>query len=72
MALRHKSRAAYRYMKESGVFTLPSEATLNDYAWNVGSGIDVEGISDISKRYPSEDVAILCDEMKIKDGLYIR
>jgi hypothetical protein len=71
MALRRKSRSAYRYLRESGALSLPSESTIDDYTAyrEINSGIDIQGLLDIQKRYPQEDVAILCDEMKVRDGL---
>ena len=35
----------------------------------VGAGIDVDGIENLASDHASESVSILCDEMKVKDGL---
>ena len=70
LALRQKSRSAYEYVKLTAS-DLPSNNTLDDYAHyrDVGSGIDVEGIVNLASDYAGESVSILCDEMKVKDGL---
>ena len=44
---------------------------LNDYAQyrECGTGIDYAGIAKLAEQYGECDIAVLCDEMKVKDGL---
>ena len=60
----------YEYVK-STASDLPSNNTLDDYAQyrEVGAGIDVDGIENLASDHASESVSILCDVMKVKDGL---
>lgn len=70
LSLRHKSRSAYQYIRETGA-NLPCNSTLDDYAHyrQIGAGVDVEGLANLAREHGGKSVAILCDEMKVKDGL---
>ena len=71
LLVHRKSKAAYKYIRESGLFALPSERTLNDYRSYkpVVSGVDKAYILDLVKQHGAQDVAVLIDEMKISEGL---
>ena len=60
----------YEYVT-STASDLPSNNTLDDYAQygEVVAGIDVDAIENLVSDHASESVSILCDEMRVKDGL---
>ena len=71
LVLHAKSKSAYRYLSESGFIKLPTERTLSDYRnfRDLSTGVDKLHLFECSQQYGHQDVSILIDEIKIKDGL---
>ena len=71
LIMHKKSSTLYRYMRESGFICLPSERTLSDYrAYKpTNSGVDSLYILECADKFGAQDVAVLIDEMKVREGL---
>ena len=70
LAMRRRSTSGYEFLR-STTTSLPHSSVLNDYAQyrECGTGIDYAGIAKLAEQYGECDIAVLCDEMKVKDGL---
>jgi len=77
--LHHKSSGCYSTLRNSGVISLPSERTLRDYRHSSPStagfskATDLDLLEAVSQQTPkslSKYVAIVLDEMHVKEGLY--
>ena len=71
IVLHQKSPLAYKYLCKSNLVKLPCERSLRDYCTflSVVNGIDKEEIMESIEHHGDQDVAVLIDDMKIKDGL---
>lgn len=75
--LKYLSTSAYRAIQQSGIISLPSARTLDDYThWMTPqSGLQIEFVEELGRllaqHLPSgqHDCTLAMDEMKIKSGL---
>ena len=71
LVIHSKSKSAYDYIRTSSVLDLPSDRTLRDYiAYRpLETGTQTQEITSLAAQHGSQDVSLLFDEMKVKEGL---